>query len=88
MSGVYSLALSTSQGVKSPVVGAHLGYAEDNQRTEVHMEWDLPNAINADGNAEDWLYAVLQQLVQHYEEYRVMRVTVTTDNPEGDRKDG
>ena len=71
MKPIYSVALSLSQGASAPRAEAVLGYLDDTIRRTLHLSWDLPHAVNADGDEGEWLYAVLSRIVQDYDDHNV-----------------
>lgn len=74
MARIYAASLSMSQGDGVPQVHANLLVSQDGAKTSVALGWDLPTPINADGNAGEWLYAVLSRLVQDYDDHTVKSV--------------
>lgn len=79
MEPILSVALTATQGSNTPTVTATLGYTEEHARSSVHLRWELPTRINADGQIGEWLYAVLSRLVQDFDEHIVERVAYETD---------
>lgn len=75
MEPILSVALTATQGASTPEVTATIGLHQDSQRSHVHLAWELPTRINADGNVGDWLYAVLSRLVQDFDEHIVTKVS-------------
>lgn len=84
MDPILSVALTATQGSDTPQVTATLGLHTETQRSHVHLAWELPTRINADGNVGDWLYAVLNRLVQDFDEHVVTKVTHESRCPKGD----
>lgn len=83
MIDIYSVSLVASQSVDGPYVRAQLGLSQDHRTTKIALEWQLPTRINADGNAGEWLYAVLSRLVQDYDEHMVTSAEYAKVAPEG-----
>ena len=84
MVDIYSACISVSQSVDAPRVTASLGLATDDRKSMIHLEWTLPTRINADGNAGEWLYAVLSRVVQDYDEHVVTSAEFENVKPEGE----
>ena len=84
MVDIYSACISVSQSVDAPRVTASLGLATDDRKSMIHLEWTLPTRINADGNAGEWLYAVLSRLVQDYDEHTITSVEYERNKPKGE----
>lgn len=76
MSDIYAVCLSVSQSIDAPRATAHLTVTVDGRHTNLRVEWGLPHPINADGNASEWLYAVLSRLVQDFDDHIVTRAEV------------
>lgn len=84
MTMIYSVAISASQSCDPPSVTASLGLADDDRKAMLHLRWELPTRINADGNAGEWLYAVLSRLVQDYDEHTITSVEYERTQPKGE----
>lgn len=83
MTQIYSACVSVSQGLDAPVVRAYMSFAEDEHKTDIDVQWSLPSRINADGNVGEWLYAVLNRLVQDYDDHQVNRTRFETKGQGG-----
>ena len=68
---VYAVSLSASQGSEPGKATAYLSVVSEGRHTDLRVEWQLPTAINADGNPGEWLYAVLSRLVQDFDEHTI-----------------
>lgn len=79
MEPILSVALTITQGASTPTATATLGYTEDHMRSHVHLRWDLPTRINADGQVGEWLYAALSRVVQDFDDHVIEKVSYETD---------
>jgi len=75
MTHIYAASLSISQGSGVPQVHANLLVSEEGHKSVIKLGWDLPTPVNAEGNAGEWLYAVLSRVVQDYDEHTVKSVS-------------
>jgi hypothetical protein len=76
MAPIYAACISVSQGSGQPKVSAVMVVHDEDRRTNVTVEWDLPGAVNADGNPSEWLYSVLNRLVMGYDDHTVTAASV------------
>lgn len=71
MASIYAASLTLSQGSGVPHASATVLYSEGGRQTTVTLEWPLPTPVNADGNAGEWLYAMLSRVVQDFDEHDI-----------------
>lgn len=71
MTPIYSVSISASQGSSVPTVSATVCCSDETGTRTVNLSWKQPHAINAVGHPGEWLYALLNRLVQDYDEHNV-----------------
>lgn len=88
MTQIYSASIQVRQMDEAPVVTASILFTEYEHAVDIDLHWELPHAIEADGNAGEWLYAVLSRVVQDYDDHTLNRVKIETTPLTEDKTNG
>lgn len=80
---LYAVCISVSQYTEAPLVGATLTSLIDGQRVEMHLKWSGIPFLNCPDNAGTWLYGLLSQMVQNFDNHEVVSAVVEPVAEEG-----
>lgn len=87
MKPIYAVCISAAQGSEPGQVSASLTYKEDGRDAQVHLHWDLPTVIEAEGVVSEWLYSVLSRVVQDFDDHVIDYVAMNSDGTKGEKQD-